>query len=97
MAWSIACTSSALLINVPSQEPVIFRAQFDFESVHKLLLVGQIHKPIAGGGGSHVGALQPGKMDNQCVEMIPLVIFRWIERRPPTLGGYPGAYLRSLG
>ena len=46
-----------LAFNVHSQESVIFGPEFDFESVHKLFLVGQIHKPIAGGGGSHVGAL----------------------------------------
>jgi hypothetical protein len=70
--------------------------QLDFESVHKFL-VWQIHKSIAGVGGSHVGALQPGNVDNQCVEMIPLVVFRGMERRPPIVGRYPRAYLRSLG
>jgi hypothetical protein len=60
-------------------------------------LVWQIHKPIAGVVGSNVGALQPGKVDNQCVEKIPLFVFCWMERRPPTVGRYPGAYLRSLG
>ena len=57
-------------------------------------LVWEIHKPIAGDVGSNVGA---GKMDNQCVEKIPLLVFCWMERRPPTVGRYPGAYLRSLG
>jgi len=42
-------------------------------------------------------ALQPGKVDNQCVEKIPPVVFRWMERGPPTVGRYPGTYLRSLG
>ena len=59
-------------------------------------LVWQIHKAIAGDGGSHVGALQPGKVDNQSVVALPPVVFRWIERRPPTVGRYPGTYLRSL-
>ena len=57
-------------------------------------LVWKIHKPIAGDVGSNVGA---GKMDNQCVEKIPLFVFCWMERRPPTVGRYPGSYLRSLG
>ena len=35
-------------------------------------------------------------MDNQCVEKMPLLVFCWMERRPPTVGRYPGAYLRSL-
>jgi hypothetical protein len=60
-------------------------------------LVWQIHKSIAGVVGSHVGSLQPGKVDNQSVVALPLVVFRWIERRPPTVGRYPGAYLWSLG
>jgi hypothetical protein len=60
-------------------------------------LVWQIHKPIAGVVDSRIGALQPGKVDNQCVEKIPLFVFRGMERRPPTVGRYPGAYLRSLG
>lgn len=64
---------------------------------HCFFLVGQIHKPIAGVSGSHVGALQPGKVDNQCVVALPPVVFRWIERSPPTVGCYPGTYLRSLG
>jgi hypothetical protein len=64
----------------------------DFRGIS--FLVWQIHKPIAGDGGSNVGA---GKMDNQCVEKIPLLVFCWMERRPPTVGRYPGAYLRSLG
>src|SRR5258707_12265920 len=54
-------------------------------------LVWEIHKPIAGDVGSNVGALQPRKMDNQCVEKIPLFVFCWMERRPPTVGRYPGA------
>src|SRR5260370_40389221 len=57
-------------------------------------LVWEIHKPIAGDVGSNVGA---GKMDNQCVEKIPLFVFCWMERRPPTVGRYPGAYLLRLG
>ena len=60
-------------------------------------LVWQIHKPIAGGGGSHVCTLQPGKVDNQSVVALPSVVFRWIEGRPPIVGRYPGAHLRSLG
>ena len=64
----------------------------DFRGIS--FLVWEIHKPIAGDGGSNVGA---GKMDNQCVEKIPLLVFCWMERRPPTVGRYPGAYLRSLG
>src|SRR5258708_12314864 len=56
-------------------------------------LVWEIHKPIAGDVGSNVGAW---KMDNQCVEKIPLFDFCWMERRPPTVGRYPGAYLPSL-
>ena len=56
--------------------------------------VWEIHKPIAGDVGSNAAA---GKMDNQCVEKIPLFVFCWMERRPPTVGRYPGAYLRSLG
>jgi len=35
-------------------------------------------------------ALQPGKVDNQCVEKIPPVVFRWMDRGPPTVGRYPG-------
>jgi hypothetical protein len=66
------------------------------ESVHKLL-VWQIHKPIAGGGGSHVCTLQPGKVDNQSVVALPPVVFRGIEGRPPIVGRYPGACLRSFG
>ena len=91
-AASVRCRVMALIPPL-----LIFGAQFDFESVHKLFLVGQIHKPIAGGGGSHVGALQPGKVDNQSVVALPPIVLRWIERRPSTVGGYPGAYLRSLG
>ena len=83
-------------LNVPSQEPVIFRAQFDLK-VCIGFLVGQIQKSIAGVVGSHVGALQPGKVDNQSVVALSLAVFRWIERRPPTVGRYPGTYLRSLG
>ena len=66
----------------------------DFRGIS--FLVWEIHKPIAGVVGSNVGALQPGKVDNQCVEKIPLFVFRGMERRPPTVGRYPGAYLRSL-
>ena len=66
--------------------------------MHKLLLVGQIHKPIAGGGGSHVGALQPGKVDNQCVEKISLFVFvGWNVAHPPwaaTQGPICGASAR---
>ena len=64
----------------------------DFRGIS--FLVWEIHKPIAGDVGSNVGAR---KMDNQCVEKIPLFVFCWMERRPPTVGRYPGAYLRSLG
>jgi hypothetical protein len=56
--------------------------------------VWEIHKPIAGDVGSNAAA---GKMDNQCVEKIPLFVFCWMERRPPTVGRYPRAHLRSLG
>jgi len=43
----------------------------DFRGIS--FLVWEIHKPIAGVVGSNVGALQPGKVDNQCVEKIPLL------------------------
>ena len=45
-------------------------------------LVWEIHKPIAVDGGSNVGA---GKMDNQCVEKIPLSRANHIQ---PVLSGY---------
>ena len=67
----------------------------DFRGIS--FLVWEIHKPIAGVVGSNVGASQPGKVDNQCVEKIPLFVFCWMERRPPTVGRYPRAHLRSLG
>ena len=57
-------------------------------------LVWQIHKPIARDVGSNVGA---GKMDNQCVEKIPLFVFCWMERRPPTVGRYPGPICGAWG
>ena len=60
----------------------------DFRGIS--FLVWEIHKPIAGDVGSNAGA---GKMDNQCVEKIPLFVFCWMERRPPSVGRYPGAYL----
>jgi len=43
----------------------------DFRGIS--FLVWEIHKPIADVVGSNVGALQPGKVDNQCVEKIPLL------------------------
>ena len=79
-------------LNVPSQETV-FSGLNSILKVCVSFLVWQIHKPIAGVVGSHIGALQPGKVDNQCVEKIPLFVFCWMERRPPTVGRYLAATL----
>ena len=79
--------------SLPEIQTTLARPQ---RSIRISFLVWQIHKPIAGVVGSYIGALQPGKVDNQCVEKIPLFVFRGMERRPPTVGRYPGAYLRSL-
>ena len=85
------CLSLTAAPFTPPLNPMI-GGTLDFRGIS--FLVGEIHKPIAGDVGSNAGA---GKMDNQCVEKIPLFVFCWMERRPPTVGRYPGAYLRSLG
>ena len=73
--------------SLPEIQTTLARPQ---RSIRISFLVWQIHKPIAGVVGSNVGALQPGKVDNQSVVALPLVVF-------PTVGRYPGTYLRSLG
>ena len=63
--------SSLIFYETEQDGSTLLRTQFDFE-VCISFLVGQIHKPIAGGGGSHVGALQPGKVD-----VISEIICEW--------------------